>query len=288
MSLMEAVVDLDTKEVAPEVPVEPEQPNEAGIEPQKETPEVQEEAQEVAATQVEPHQTREPDEVEKLKKDRDALGYRLRTETTELRRQMQFLEEQLRQERDKSRKREIDEATTKDFDRISYLKDTDPDTYVREAQRIMEDKYRRQAEEDRRAAETNAQVRAFSARQQQVEERLVRDFPDIVNGESELFREAQVAIKNRYTDHEVAYLQANAPQVFYDLVSETAARLKLKKFEANKADQTRQQRVNGQGVVETKQRNETTPESKLTKEQLAFCRKNGFDPKEYVKFTGRK
>ncbi len=288
MSLTEVAVDLDGKDIDSGVQVEepeiaPPEPPDGG---EKDTPEVKEEPTQDAV--AEPQKTGELDELEKIKRDRDALGYRLRTETSELRRQMQFLEEQLRQEKAKIQKREIDEATDKDMARIEHLKDVDPDTYIAEARRIMEVKVQRQLEEDRRAIETNLQVMAFSAKQQQVEERLVRDFPDIVNGESELFKEAQVSIKNRYTDQEIAYLQANAPQVFYDIVSETAARIKLKKVEASKADQSRQQRVNSQGVVESKPKNDASGESKLTKEQLVFCRKNGFDPKEYAKFVGRK
>lgn len=245
----------------------------------------------------EPSQAKEPDEVaklkdefEKIKKDRDALGYQLRRLSDEHGRQVKFLEEQLRQEREKVRQREFGDDKERAISVIAHLKETDPDLYVREYQRILDHHHEKRLAEEREAIKTNQMVQTFNARRQAVESQMARDFPDLTNDQSELFVETQKIIMHRYTPEEVAYLQCNTPQVFYDIAAEAAARISLKKLQAEKANASREQRVNAQGAVDGKKK-AGGDGSGLTKEQQDFCRKNGFDPKEYAKFVvgaGRK
>lgn len=244
----------------------------------------------------EPSRAKEPDEVvklrdefEKLKKDRDALGYHLRRLSDEQSRQVKFLEEQLRQEREKVRQREFGDDKERAITAIAHLKETDPDLYVSEYQRILDHHHEKRLAEEREAIKTNQMVQTFNARRQAVEAQMAKDFPDLTNDQSELFIETQKTIMHRYTPEEVAYLQSNTPQVFYDIAAEAAARMSLKKLQAEKANASREQRVNAQGAVGGNKK-AASDGLGLTREQIDFCRKNGFDPKEYAKFvgTGRK
>lgn len=291
MALQEAVVEITPDSDFAEVEIEEQAPpvkEEEAPPPVKDEPKpVKEEPQkedDTEAAEKVAAKAREAEEVEKIKKDRDALGYRVRRMEDDYSKRIQFLEDQLRQERDKIRKREFGDDRDKQLASIAHLKDTDPDLYIREYQRVTDNFHEKRAAEERAAIQTNVNVQAFEAKRRAVEERMTKDFPDIANESSELFVETQRTIMSRYSPEEIVHLHTNAPMVFYDIAAESAARLQVKKLQEEKANATREQRVNGQGVVESKKK--TSDSIGLTKEQLAFCKKNGFDPKEYAKFTG--
>jgi len=207
------------------------------------------------------------------------MGYSLR----EINRQKAFLEEQLRKEREKQL---VKDGLAQELDKIKHLRDVDPDAYIREHTRIIEAQLRKEMDVEREALKANSFISQAQARRQKVEERLVRDYPDINDQGSELFIESQKTLQSRYTPEEVALLLSNSPEVFLSIVGETATRLKLKKLESAKVDKSREDRVRGQGVVEGAKKSSAT-EPGLSREQLQFCKDNDFDPKEYAKFVAR-
>lgn len=220
--------------------------------------------------------------VEKLKKDVASMGYSLR----EINRQKAFLEEQLRKERENQQKQLVKDGLAQELDKIKHLRDVDPDAYIREHTRITEAQLRKEMDVEREALRANSVISQAQARRQKVEERLVRDYPDINDQGSELFIESQKTLQSRYAPEEVALMLNSSPEVFLSIVGETATRLKLKKLESAKADKSREDRVRGQGVVEGAKKSSAT-EPGLSREQLQFCKDNDFDPKEYAKFVGK-
>lgn len=221
------------------------------------------------------------EELERERKANASLGYNLR----EAERQRKFVEDQLRQERERLNRAAIKTEHENELSKIEHLKDIDPDAYIRERERLIEARYRKEAEQEREAIKAKVVTEEAGARRQRVEEKIERDFPELRDQTSVLFTEVRASIESRYTPEQAAYILANAPEVMYDIVEANHARIKIKQLEAEKANASREQRVNGQGAVPAQKK--STGTVTLTKEQLDFCKKNNFKPEDYAKFVGK-
>jgi hypothetical protein len=122
-------------------------------------------------------------------------------------------------------------------------------------------------------------------RRRRVEERIERDFPELKNQGSVLFAEVRSSLESQYSAEEAAYILAHTPQVMYNIVEATSARLRLKQLEAERANEGREKRVAGQGAIEAAKKSTAT--TTLTKQQVEFCKKNDLDPKEYAKYLAK-
>ena len=221
------------------------------------------------------------EELERERKDKAAIAYNLR----ESQRQQRFLEEQLRQEREKIQRAAMRSEHDAELSKIEHLREIDPDAYIRERERLLEARYRKELEQEREAIKTRVVSEEASERRRRVEERIERDFPELKNQGSVLFAEVRSALESQYSAEEAAYILAHTPQVMYNIVEATSARLRLKQLESERANEGREKRVAGQGAIEaTKKPTATTT---LTKQQVEFCKKNDLDPKEYAKYLAK-
>lgn len=280
----EVVVDMTPETDFDEVSVEEETPpvQEEELPDGEEKEEEQPPEKDAAQDDEPPAPQKDDEELERIRRDNANLGYNLR----EAKRQKEFLEDQLRQEREKNTKRTLQDEYDVELSKISHLKDIDPDAYNREWQRITENKYRRERDQEAEATRARASANEAMERRQRVEVKLNADFPEILNQSSDLFVESRKTLESRYTPDQITYIFNNMPQTFYDIVSETNSRLKLKKIQSESADKSREKRVNGQGALES-QKKQTGTGVKLTKDQLQFCKENGFKPEDYAKFVGK-
>jgi hypothetical protein len=275
----EPVVEVSAEPDFNEVSVDEELPPVKEKEAVQEEPIVEKEEKQPEAPVFD--QKKYEEDLERERKDKATIAYNLR----ESQRQQRFLEEQLAKERSERMRATIKDEHEAELAKIAHLRDIDPDAYIRERERIMDARYRRESEHEREAQRTRMVAEDARAKMQSVEERLNKDFPDIRNKESELFREARATLESRYTPDEVAKIVTTAPQVMYDIVSEANARLRLKQYEAEKANTSREKRVASQGAVETQQK--ATNVVQLTREQKEFCKKNNFKEEDYARFVGK-
>lgn len=265
--------DVSVEEGAAPVKEEVAEPKEPEAEPPKE-----EALPKEAAPTVDYDKLKE--ELERERKDKASIAYNLR----EAERQRKFVEEQLRQERERLNRAAIKTEHETELSKIEHLKDIDPDAYIRERERLIEARFRKEAEQEREAIKTKVVSEEASARRQRVEEKIERDFPALRDQTSVLFTEVRKSIESRYTPEQAAYILANAPEVMYDIVEANDARIKIKQLEAERANASREERVKGQGAVSA-QKKATGNTVTLTKAQLDFCKKNGFKPEEYAKYV---
>lgn len=285
METEEVVVEITPEPDFGEVTVDDDTPpvkEDGGEPPVGEEEEVTPPEKDESIKETPPEPPKDAEELERIRKDNAALGYNLR----EANRRLQFLEENLRKEREKGTRRELDEGHETALSKIAHLKDIDPDLYTREWQRLTEDKYRREQEQEREANKTRSMAEEVATRRQRVEDQLHRDFPEILNQSSGLFVEVKKNIEGRYTPEDISRILANTPQVFYDIVSETNSKLRIKQMEAEKANIEREKRVSGQGSLDSKPKS-TTVGVKLNADQLKFCKDHGYKPEEYAKFVGK-
>jgi len=219
----------------------------------------------------------------KLKKDRDALGYKLRKLEEEYSTQIKFLEKQLAEVREQAKASRAEEERKRALGSISHLKELDPELYAHEVSRIMEADLRRRSEEEKAALEASRAAAEHQMRQRMVEERLVRDFPDIADEGSELYKEAQSIIMTRYGPEQSTKMLLHAPEAFYSIVAEANANVQLRKVHEQSADESRRRRVASQGAVEAQPRSESSTIPRLTREQYEFCKRT-WDSYAYPKF----
>ncbi len=272
----EPVVEVSAEPDFNEVSVDEELPPKEAV---QEEPVVEKEEKQPEAPVFD--QKKYEEDLERERKDKATIAYNLR----ESQRQQRFLEEQLAKERSERMKTTIRDEHEAELAKIAHLKDTEPELWANEYRRIVDARYRREAEYEAESQKTTRIAEEARARMQSVEYRLNKDFPDIRNKESELFREARATLESRYTPDEVAKIVTTAPQVMYDIVSEANARLRLKQYEAEKANTSREKRVASQGAVETQQK--ATNVVQLTREQKEFCKKNNFKEEDYARFVGK-
>lgn len=276
--LQEVVVEEAPETDFQEVPVEESPASEpedgGGKEAVKEEPAPKEEV----APAIDPKIS---EELERERKDKAAIAYNLR----ESQRQQKFLEEQLRQEREKINRAVMKSEHDAELSKIEHLKEIDPDVYIKERERLIEARYRKEMEQEREAIKSRVVSEEATERRRRVEERIERDFPELRNQGSVLFAEVRSTLESQYSAEEAAYILAHTPQVMYNIVEATNARLRLKQLEAERANEGREKRVAGQGAIEAtkKQAAPTT----LTKQQMEFCKKNDLDHKEYAKYLAK-
>jgi hypothetical protein len=273
--VQEVVVDVTTKadpgeaSVEEDIPVAEEHAQEPVEQPREKQPKEEEPKPQVN------------EDLERERKDKATLAYNLR----ESERQRKFVEEQLQKEREKTTRRELKDEHDVALSKIEHLREIDPDAWVRERERILEDRHRKELDQEREAVRTRTISEETQARQRRVEEKIDRDFPELRDAKSPLFLEARAIIDSRYTQDEAAHILATAPQVMYDIVESAHAKLKIKQLEAERADVTRKQRVVAQGAVDGQKK--TGASVVLSKEQKEFCKRNDLKEEDYAKFVSK-
>jgi hypothetical protein len=215
------------------------------------------------------------EELERERKDKASIAYNLR----EAERQRKFVEDQLRQERERLSRAALKTEHDNELSKIEHLKDIDSDAYIKERERLIESRYRKEVEQEREAIRTKVVTEESSARRQRVEEKIERDFPELKDQTSVLFMEVRSSIESRYSPEQAAYILTNAPEVMYDIVEANSARLKIKQLESERANANREQRVNGQGAVTAQKK--ATGTVTLDKDRMDFCRRTWTKSEQY-------
>lgn len=221
-------------------------------------------------------------ELRKAEKDRNRMGHSLR----QLSEQFSFVQDQINQERAKMTTSDLEKKRDQKIREIQHLKEDDPDLYYNQREQIIEDYWKNKNEEEKRISTSIDQTTRSNQQYQAVNMKLVNDFPDIEDEDSELFAESKKILFERYSRDEAAQVAKEQPKVFYSIVSEAAKNLKIAKIESGQVNRSREQRVKGQGVIEPVKKPGKEGSAKLTPQQMKFCKDHGYDPAKYAKFIG--
>jgi hypothetical protein len=219
------------------------------------------------------------DEVAKVKKDLAKLGYNLRR----LEEEKSFVVAQLEEERNKGLQTELEKSKNRKLQEIEHLKDIDPDAYYAQKDKIIEEYHTSRVDEEKKARETTESVRKATTLREEVNQRLMTDYPDITNMESDLFQETKKIITDRYSAEEAAQIAAQYPKTFYAIVEAAALKLEVKKLKSGDAEKERKERIGGQGAVQGSGGGNGKAEVKLDKAAIEFCKKHGYDQAKYAK-----
>lgn len=274
----ETVVEVDTDFGPKEAVVEEELPEGEPKESEEEPVKEPEPAPAPAQAETKPA----IDEAEKLRKDNARMGHSLREND----RRIAFLEKELNELRVARLREEDKREHDKALAGIDHLKDEDPVQYLTEREKLHEERLERRLKEEREIKQTDSDVAAIQSRQQEVNSLLMAEYPAMGDLGSPLFKKTMEYLHSRYTPEQVNNLIVHQPDRVYDIVSIVDRDLRLQSRDAQDANKSRESRVNKQtvpGAVVPNKGEEAT--SKLTREQLAWCKKRGWGKERIEKYA---
>lgn len=231
-----------------------------------------------------------PVETEDERKANARLAYKLRQyekEVRELKRKQEFMEAQ-RQSELEERKHEV---TLADRQRnIETIRVTDPDLAERHQRELDNERLKHDiVKEVKPQVRPPTYVEDVRPIHEEVNMRLVTDFPDVADQNSDLFRESRKILLEEYSEDEITHLVQEKPTMFYKIVEQANTRLEIRRMKESKgheeAEVQRKDRVGAQGAPPAQPAKKT--EVNLGPEELKWCKKNGYDPKEYAKYYSK-
>ena len=224
---------------------------------------------------------------------------RAKQEAEEARRRLAFIEQQQQQQ---AKQMELEQKREQNRIYLQQLQTADPERYEIEKNRILREeieegvasKIAPQAPpqfqqpippQSPTPATTPQQTAEAQSRINMVNAKIEADFPDITDHNSALFKKAQEILFTQNTPQDIDFMLSHRPEMFYTNVALAAQMLENEKLQKQLTDTSRQERVANQGAAHSTGQSTNTPESKLTPEQLAWCKRMGFNPKEYAKYV---
>jgi hypothetical protein len=225
-------------------------------------------------------------EVEKLRKANAELGYNLREREREHDRRLKFLEKELQEANARKLKEDEIKTFNEKLKSLEQLKEDDPVEYLNKRDQLNQERFDKRLEEASKITQVNKEIDVDLDRQQEINAKLTRDFPDMTDTSSPLFQETLKYMYGRYSKEKVDSIIRTDPERVYDMVTIVDKDLKIRKVSEKGADKDRLARVNGQGAVQTVPGKDGSDGSVgLNAEQERWAKSRGWSKEQRAKYA---
>jgi len=223
-------------------------------------------------------------------------GVRSDANLAETQRRLAFMEEQRKKDIQKA---DLAEKREKNRIYLEGLKEAGSDNYEPERDRVLREDIvdavtPPASEDDKIAAKPvdvlpdSEEVADFQERITKTNNKLNTEFPDITSKDSALFKKSQAMLFENNTQDEIDYMLKHNPEMFYTHVKLANTLLENEKLKTmanhTQIEGNRQERILGQGVAHSQGAQQGGADN-LTPTQRAWCKEQGYNPKEYAKFA---